>query len=165
MIETFLARRVLPAAYDVLPAAMASPPASALLVAIALQESGAAARRQRPSGPARGFWQFELSGVAGVRWHKATAQPLRAALAALCYPTELAGAVALATLEHNDVLAAVFARLLLWTVPAALPTRLDVAPAWDQYLEAWRPGKPRPDEWAANYALGWSIATSAGGEL
>lgn len=165
-MEAFLARRILPAAYDVLPAAMQSTPASAFLVAVALQESDAAARRQKPSGPGRGFWQFEAGGaVHGVRTHPATAHHLRSALVSLCYPSTLSQADAWTAIEHNDVLAAVFARLLLWTVPAALPGRLGVAPAWDQYLEAWRPGAPRPDKWAANFALGWSIATSAqGGE-
>lgn len=161
MMETFLYRRILPAAYDVLPAAMSSPPATALLLAVALQESGAAARRQQPSGPGRGFWQFEAGGaVAGVRTHPSSAHHLRSALVSLCYPSTLSTGAAWAAVEHNDVLAAVFARLLLWTVPAALPGRLAVAPAWDQYLAAWRPGKPRPDEWAANYALGWSIVSS-----
>lgn len=165
MMDTFLARRILPAAYDVLPAAMQSTPATALLLAIALQESAAAARRQQPRGPARGFWQFEAGGaVHGVRTHPASAHHLRSALVSLCYPSTLSTVNAWTALEHNDVLAAVFARLLLWTVPGALPGRLDVAPAWDQYLEAWRPGRPRPDDWAANFALGWSIVTSEGGE-
>lgn len=66
----------------------------------------------------------------------------------------LAWAVSLvhAALEHDDVLAAAFARLLLWTDPFRLPTKSDAAGGWDLYLRTWRPGKPHPARWPARYA-------------
>ena len=43
-------------------------------------------------------------------------------------------------LEHDDVLAMGFGRLLLWTDPKALPGLNDVDGAWQLYLRTWRPG-------------------------
>lgn len=43
-------------------------------------------------------------------------------------------------LEVDDVLAAGFARLLLWTDPHRLPAVGDVEGAWQLYLRTWRPG-------------------------
>lgn len=125
-----------------------------MLVAIALQESGCSARRQ-VRGTARGFWQFEANGLAGVRRHQKTSQPFEGALNALVYSPTMHTDTLLAALEHNDVLACVCARLLLFTLPQPLPGRDDVSPAWQQYLEAWRPGKPRPGEWLENFAVAW----------
>lgn len=54
-------------------------------------------------------------------------------------------------LQHDDVLAAGFARLLLWADPFALPTLGDAQGAWDLYLRTWRPGKPHRHTWNALY--------------
>lgn len=138
---------VIPAAFALLPAVMRSERATAMLLAIGLQESRFLARRQFV-GPARGFWQFERAGVEGVLAHHASREYARAALRQLRYehhgrqPSEVHAA-----LEHNDVLAAVFARLLLWTLPDPLAHRGDEFGAWSHYLAAWRPGKPRPETW------------------
>ncbi|MCY1303002.1 hypothetical protein D9M70_526890 [compost metagenome] len=43
-------------------------------------------------------------------------------------------------LEHDDVLAAGFARLLLWSDPKPLPLAGDEQGAFDLYLRTWRPG-------------------------
>ena len=67
MIGHILAH-TLPAAYSLLPAEMESAEATALLLSIGLQESQFTHRRQ-VGGPARGFYQFELSGVQGVLRH------------------------------------------------------------------------------------------------
>jgi hypothetical protein len=64
--------------------------------------------------------------------------------------------VAYSAIEHNDVLAAVFARLLLWTVPGRLPGRAEPVRAWNQYLSAWNPGKPHEETWAPLFELAWS---------
>lgn len=156
MVE-YLIRFILPAAFDVLPPVMASTPAEAMLIAIALQESKCAARHQGGKGPARGFWQFETGGIAGVQKHRSTAVCTRGVLAALCYsPTLPAPEVRLA-IEHNDVLACAFARLLLWTLPMPLPaTRDDGDRGWAQYIDGWRPGKPRPNTWPGNYSRAWN---------
>ena len=42
--------------------------------------------------------------------------------------------------EHDDVLAAIFARLLLWTDPYSLPKLGDADGAFNLYIRTWRPG-------------------------
>ena len=137
------------AALRLLPDRMTSDEARVMLGAIALQESGLTTRQQY-GGPAHGLWQFERGGgVKGVLKHHATREHARA-LCAKCHvsPTEQAVYEALC---RDDVLAAGFARLLLWTDPKALPALGDEAGAWGLYLRTWRPGKPRPAHWAGNY--------------
>ena len=150
-------RHTVPAAYDVLHAWpwLNSPAASAMLIAIGLQESGFLVRRQAGGGPARGFWQFERSGIAGVLQHTTTAVPIRDALHALRYGRTIKAVGCHTLVEHHDTLACVFARLLIWTLPGALPTRMEPETAWAQYLEGWRPGRPRPETWDANFTEAW----------
>jgi hypothetical protein len=158
---TLLSTYIIPAAYAVLPAPMASPRATALLLAIALQESGTTARRQRPKGPARGFWQFEAGGgITAVKTHPATRDDLKAALLSLRYPPSLTATDLHAIVEHNDVLAAIAARLLLWTLPLALPTRTQGDQGWLQYLDAWRPGAPHPETWGEHFGRAWALVES-----
>lgn len=138
-------------ALAMLPARMSSPPAEVMLLAIGLQESRFAHRRQ-VGGPARGFWQFEQGGgVRGVLRHTATAGHARV----LCEARKVAAteSVVHAALEHDDVLAAGFARLLLWTDAAALPALGQSATAWALYARTWRPGKPHPETWEGLYSL------------
>ena len=153
---------VLPAAYDVLPASCASAEASVMLLAIGLQESRFLARRQY-HGPARGFWQFELAGVEAVLGHRKAGPLARSALAALRYDRRAEPADVHRALEHNDVLAAILARALLWSDPEALPvvgmgkTIQDQAgPSWDIYRRTWRPGRPVRSSWDALYAEAWA---------
>jgi hypothetical protein len=153
----YLHRLVLPAAYALLPRRMESPAATAMLLSIALQESKCVSRRQVGGGPARGFWQFEKGGgVAGVITHHTSRPIIGPILGALSYGVSVDAAYA--ALEHNDVLAACFARCLLWTLPHELPFADDPADGWGQYVEAWRPGKPHPETWAEYYRLAWSLA-------
>ena len=58
-----------------------------------------------------------------------------------------------AKLAFNDVLAAGFARLLLWADSHPIP-RVDATheEAWQCYVRIWRPGKPRRDRWDAYHA-------------
>lgn len=141
-------------ALALLPAAMDTPAARIMLLAIGLQESRFVHRRQI-AGPARGFWQFEKGtrasrgGVWGVFLHAAS----KGHLAALCKarsvafdPDAIYGA-----LEYDDVQAAGVARLLLWIDPRPLPAIGDVEAAWALYLRTWRPGKPKPDSWPDLY--------------
>lgn len=131
-----------------LPPPMTSDAARAMLVAIGLQESRLTWRRQRAGGPARGLWQFERNGgVRGVLVHEASRSEARAACERRDLPAS-ATAVYMA-LETDDVLAAVFARLLLWTDPLPLPDDMDAG--WSYYLRNWRPGKPHPQTWPAFY--------------
>lgn len=150
MIETIRAH-ILPAALSLLPPRMDTPAARRMILAIGLQESRFEHRRQI-SGPARGFLQFERSGVLGVIRHPATWPHLRSAVVALQYEPEMAGDdIGLhAAIEHNDVLACVIARLNLWWLPQPLATTQD--DGWEQYRAAWRPGKPHPESWPACWA-------------
>lgn len=146
---------ILPAAYAVLPLPMASDRATALLLAIGLQESRFIERRQM-HGPARGFWQFEVAGVRGVLEHPRSQLPIAQALRALRYDHTLEAEQLQPLLEHNDVLAACFARCLLWTSPLPLPDVDAPAAAWLTYFSVWQPGRPRRAAWDAHFADAWS---------
>ena len=141
-----------------LPANMDSPPARAMLIAIALQESRMIHRRQI-GGPARGYWQFEQGGgVRGVLTHPVSKTHIQTVLSELDYAYDSDAGECYIAIEHNDILAAAFARLLLYTLPDALPARNAPGTAWSQYLKAWRPGKPHRDTWDAFYEQAWEIA-------
>lgn len=146
--------RILDEALAGLPAAMDTPQARVLLIAIGLQESRLTHRVQLikdkktgelvPRGPARGLWQFELGGgVAGVLNHRLVRDRARALTG---YP-KVSAAEVHKRLSEDDVLAAQLARLLLWTDPKPLPT--EAADAWNYYIRVWRPGKPHPQTWEA----------------
>ncbi|CAA2105979.1 hypothetical protein [Variovorax paradoxus] len=128
-----------------LPAKMTSLEARVMLLAIGLQESKFEHRWQvvndfSKKGPARSFWQAEQGGgmVAGTMTHPATKDLACAACDARHVAfTTLAVWIAI---ENDDVLAAILARLLLWTEPGALPRVTDTEAAWLLYLHAWRPG-------------------------
>jgi hypothetical protein len=154
MIE-FASRHIIPAAYALLPDVMNSPRATAMLLAIALQESKFHYRRQQPNGPAHGFWQFEQGGgVKGVLEHHESKPHIVWVLSTLRYPAN--PAICHRAIQDNDILGCVFARLLLWTDPDGLPDKGDVNTAWEMYLRCWRPGKPKPDTWDDNYAEAWA---------
>ena len=141
-----------------------------MLLAIGLQESRFQQRRQlvgsppRPTGPAKSFWQAELGGgmVTGLlRYHDAK---LRDVVHGLCAVRGVAPAArdVWDAIEHDDVLAAGLARLLLFTDPARLPGLGDEEGAWQLYLRTWRPGAftrgtatkraELRQKWAKNYA-------------
>lgn len=149
---------IIPAAYAVLPPAMRSTQASAMLLAIGLQETRLLHREQLGGGHALSLWQYEpgdLSAFAGVFRHAATATYARSVVKRLCY-SELLDVEQLRQISaHNDVLACAVARLLLWTLPADLPGPSEAERAWQQYLDAWRPGAPRPETWAGLYQEAW----------
>lgn len=142
-------------AFRLLGPGYSSVPAAALLTAIALQESGLSHRHQ-VGGPAHGLWQFEPIGCDGVLSHPASKSAARRVCAALLVPALPDDAYR--ALEHCDVLAAAFARLALWRLPAPLPGADDgPQAAWDQYVDAWRPGKPHRHRWDENWAIAWSL--------
>lgn len=138
-----------------LPAKMDTPAACVLLLGTGLQESRFLYRRQLGDGPARGLWQFERSGgVRGVLTHPASREhAYRICVARGVNPV---AADVHPALEVDDVLAATFARLLMWTDAWRLPIVGDVQGGWDLYIRTWRPGKPHPKTWPALYrqALG-----------
>lgn len=142
-------RNAVDTALNILPRKMDTPAARTIMLAIAYQESALKHRRQ-VGGPARGYWQFEQGGgVRGVLTHPASKPHIRSVLEGLDYNQDASAAECYAAIEHNDVLAAAFARLLLWTDAEPLPT--DAAGAWALYLRTWRPGKPHISVWDANF--------------
>lgn len=150
-LEEVMASAVRPA-LAWLPPKMTSSEAVVMLLTTGLQESKFEHRYQvlntpGAKGPARSFWQMEEGGgVKGVMAHPASAALARAACAMRNVPFERR-AVWLA-IETDDVLAAIFARLLYYTDPGRLPMVTQTAEAWALYLRTWRPGKPKPDTWA-----------------
>jgi hypothetical protein len=147
-----------------LPAKMTSPQAELMLLAIGLQESQLKYRRQHGNGPARSLWQGEQGGgmVAGLLgFHNQDVQDLARGLCAVRGVPAQPRAVWEA-IEHDDVLAAGLARLLLFTDPARLPGLGDEEGAWQLYLRTWRPGAftrgtaakraELRQKWAKNYA-------------
>ena len=144
------------AAFALLPDRMDTRAARVALIAIGLQESGLKDRCQKLQnggrGPAHGLWQFERTGgVLGVLTHGTTRRYSFDACKARGIAAD-SSAVWIA-LEHDDVLAAVFARLLLWSDAKPLPAVDDVEGMWRAYaLRTWRPGKPHHETWAANHA-------------
>lgn len=147
-LQTIRAAAIAPA-LALLPEKMASPAAEILLLSIGLQESALRYRHQI-GGPAHGYWMFEQGGVRGVLLHPVS----RPHALAICEArgVDPSAAAAYAALEHDDVLAAAIARLLLWTDPAPLPAVGEVGAAWDLYLRTWRPGKPHRARWDGCYA-------------
>lgn len=134
--------------------------AARFLLAIALQESGLTHRRQvsadgTENGPASSWWQFEKNGgCKGVLAHR-TAGPL---MLRICegYNVTPEAQILWEAMRYQDIVAAAAARLLIFTLPNALPLTEDEG--WSQYLAAWRPGKPRPAEWPKNWALATKFA-------
>lgn len=148
MIE-IVHRYVIPAAYSILPDEMASPEATVMLLAIGGQESRFNHRRQ-VRGPAKGWWQFEQIAVDDIITRTATRPAFLDVIRALRYD-DLGASYIHEIIEHNDILACVFARLNLWLIRGPLPAVGDMEEAWRQYLNQWRPGKPHPDRWPSNY--------------
>lgn len=128
-----------------------------MLVAIALQESALEHRRQvvhagTETGPAVSFWQGEITGgMCLTLFHEKTGKIMRS----MCsnYNVDPTPRGLWEAMRFHDIIAATAARLLLYTLPHKLPTTPE--DAWQQYLSAWRPGKPKPGSWSAN----WDAAT------
>lgn len=124
-----------------------SPAAMRIMLAIGYQESGFKYREQI-GGPAKGFWQFEQGGgVKGVLFHPSTVTAAVKVCMKLKVPQS--SLKVYHDLPKNDLLAACFARLLLWTLPGPIPTTEEEA--WQYYLKAWRPGKPHRNRWTENW--------------
>ena len=155
MIET-LKSYVIPAALALLPAKMSSPEARAMLVAIALQESDSLRYREQIGGPAKGLWQWELPQVGLVLRHEVVGPLALKVLADLSYSV---GAPPFEkiheAMQHNDVLQCAFSRLMLWPDAAPLPQHGDVQGSLATYLRVWKPGRPHPEKWPANWAQAW----------
>lgn len=140
--------------YKLLPMKMDSPFARANQAAIGQQESGYLVRRQYGNGPARGYWQFEEGGgVKGVMEHKSSSELARS----VCHArgVQFVRRAVWEALETDDVLAAAFCRLLMWTDSGRLP--VSESEGWAMYIRTWRPGKPHIDKWPASWKFGLSV--------
>lgn len=101
---------------------------------------------------------FEINGVKGVLSHRSSRDIAAGLMDVLEYKGYAQRVPELqAAFEHNDMLALSFARLLIYTLPFKLPTTSQEG--WEQYLSAWRPGKPRADTWKGY----WIVASAAVG--
>ena len=141
--------------------------AERILLAIAMQESDMEHRHQ-VGGPAHGFFQFEPIGCAeAIRIDGLNQTRFFERLVLPTQYDELHVA-----LEWSEAAMVVCARLILWSITRPLPGPHEQADAWRQYIRAWKPGKPHPDRWPANWALaceaceavdGVPVETSDGG--
>lgn len=145
---------VFPAMWKLLPDKMNSREAKAMMLAIGMQESRFIFRHQQ-TGPAGGFWEFEEAGVRGVMGHPASRGLASDILSTMSYAPTVA--MIQDALDHNDILAAVMARLLLWTHPAPLPREGEYGKAYSYYLTLWRPGHPRPETFPPFYQEAWRL--------
>lgn len=152
-------------ALQLLPEKLDSPIARVMLLSIGLQESRFLYRRQivggRAIGAAKSYWQGERTGgmVRGVRTHPASqgwAHTLYKALGVRALDLEIWNQI-----EHDDVLAAGLARLLLWTDPFKLPALGDAQGGWKLYERTWRPGRPHRASWDAYYRRSLAYVTEA----
>ena len=162
--ELLLKTAIIPA-LSLLDPKLDTPAARALLICIALQETGLRARRQMleardhwwesKPGKGHGFWQFERDGATrGVMVrHAAASAIVLPVIDALLYPRDPYAVHE--ALIHNDVLACVLARALLYSTPDAMPRPNEADKGWAIYLKAWRPGKPHSEAWPENYRIAW----------
>lgn len=159
--ELFI-RNALDPALRLLPAKLDSPAARAMVIAICLQESRLQYRHQ-VNGPAVGYAQMEQGGgVRGVLTHAASKPLIQVVLKALDYSPDADALDCYVAIQHNDILAAAFARLLLWTIPQALPAQSAAGSGWTQYVEAWRPGKPVRETWNGFFEQAWEVVLAEG---
>ena len=143
-------KEVIAPAMAYLPANMNSKKSEVQLLAMGLQESRLIHRKQI-GGPAKGLWQFEKGGgVKGVMTHRASVALAKEVLVKRGYEASINAAFD--AIETDDVLACVFARLLLWTDASPLPELDQERRAWNLYKRVWRPGKPHEAKWPTNYA-------------
>lgn len=150
--QQFLDLAIVPAA-TLLPRSWDTAEARALVIAIALQESGLQ-HREQIGGPARGYTQFEKGGgIKGVLTHPVSRPFADRVCRALDIPASADDVYEAIT--FNDVLCAAFSRLLLRTSPLDLPIIGDVMSGWRIYVSCWRPGKPHPQTWAAHVQTAW----------
>lgn len=160
-----LAHIVAPALAE-LPARMDTPEARVMCLAAMGVESNLAHRdqlerdgRDTVTGPALGLGQFERGGgVHGVLNHAASRPHVLAACAKRGIDPSTRDLWL--ALEHDDVLAAILVRLLLWTDPSPLPAIGHMWNAYAYYLRNWRPGKPDAKRWPKHYIAAVEAVTA-----
>ena len=146
---------IMDASFKFMPAYMKSYRARAMLLTIAMQESDFENRNQI-SGPANGYFQFELIGVRGTLLHHRTGKAVRNVVKTFGYDNARQLHLAI---EDNDIVATILARYNLYNYPGPLPGQWDHEEGWRQYLSRWRPGKPHKYRWKERYDRAWRIVT------
>lgn len=144
--------------YLLLPLKMDSVAARRQQAAIGYQETKYLTRVQYGNGPARGYWQFEEGGgVKGVMEFKPDGGKISDLARKVCHArgVPFVRRTVWEALAKDDVLAAAFCRLLMYT--DSMPVPVTQAQGWEMYLRTWRPGKPHPEEWPASWAFGQSL--------
>lgn len=134
--------------------------------AIGYQETKYLHRRQvvkvdgvlKEAGPACGYWQFEKGRTSGVGGVMNFGGLVSSKAMQIC---DIRGVPfdreqIWFALSQDDVLAAAFARLLMYTDAAPLPTTQEAG--WAMYARTWRPGKPHSETWADAWAFGLANA-------
>ncbi|EHM01216.1 hypothetical protein HMPREF9946_02177 [Acetobacteraceae bacterium AT-5844] len=131
--------------------------AKRFLLAVAAKESDLSHRYQvlnsGAAGPARSFWQGEVTGgmVRGI--FRFPAQRITDAGRALCAAAHVQWneQAIWRAIEGHDLLAYGLARLLLLTDPYAVPET--ESGAWTCYMDRlWRPGAPNKPKWAPSWS-------------
>lgn len=145
-------RTAIEPALRLLPEGMGGARAEVMLLAIGLQESGFVQRRP-DIGPERGFWRARPDDdMVGIVLRHPFSAPLAVAACDARRVPPIEERV-FAALEHDDVLAAAFARLLLHSEGERLPPVGEVADAWTLYCRIWRPAQEQRQSWDRSYAL------------
>lgn len=146
-------------AFTLLPSKWDTPQARVLHAAIGYQETKYLHRRQVievdgrlvERGPACGYWQFEKGGAVKGLMNFGGLVTSKAMQVCNVRGVPWRRDDVWIALSQDDVLAAAFARLLMYTDPHSLP--VTQADAWDFYLRTWRPGKPHPEDWPKSWAF------------
>lgn len=161
---------VISAAFSLLPGQMNSREARAMMLAIGFHESAFQARVQggsvrnghvvRGDGPARGFFQFERGGGTAEILTSPDTKDIAIPICRM-FLYEPTPAVVHPVLADNDVLAAVFCRLLLWRDTRPMPSPIESEKGYDIYRRNWRPNPDaaarHANAWTENFARAWAI--------
>lgn len=143
-------RTILHPALALLPESLSGREAEVLLLASGLAASGFQTRRDA-RGPGRGYWRALPDGVmVGGVLRAAQTRDLAVAVCDARQVPPIAERV-YSALEHDDLLAAALARLLLWSDPAGLPSLGDEAGAWACYQCHWAVDEAARRDWPAHY--------------
>lgn len=166
-------KQTIPAAYSLLPGQMDSREATAMLLTIGLHESGFRARKQGPlrplksiedfdptAGPARGFWQFERAGGCAEILQSPDTKDIAVPICKMFLIDPNPRAVH-AAIGLHDVLAACFARLLLYRDARPMPSPVEASKGYSIYLRNWRPNADaaasHAKDWPGNFLAAWNI--------
>lgn len=150
--EDLLTSAIIPALEE-LGGVMHTPGAAVFCLAWCLQESELKYRVQkgRKVNPALGLPQLEFGDKAMTALVIQKTPEFRERLLAMGYQPDDPEAVRQAA-RDDDKLAMMIVRLGAYYSNKPMPAVGDAKAAWALYFDAARPGRPRPEKWAANYA-------------